>query len=113
LLEQAVGQRAISNAFGIAWLQWPAALCDYVENIALWVQIRGPVQDPWPGIGRDSALIKFTLIALGLCSIVGAAVILVLRRRARPTLPFPTGPAAAEPAVLSKPSVDAGIRPVP
>ncbi len=100
-------------ATAIAWLQWPAALCDYVENIALWVQIRGPVQDPWPGIGRDSAMIKFTLIALGLCSIVGAAVILVLRRRAQPTLPAPTGPAAAEPAVLSKPNVDAGIRPVP
>jgi len=100
-------------ATAIAWLQWPAALCDYVENIALWVQIRGPVQDPWPGIGRDSAMIKFALIMLGLCSIVGAAVIFVLRRRAQATQPAPLGPAAAEPAVLSPPSVDVGIRPVP
>jgi hypothetical protein len=102
-------------ATAIAWLQWPAAACDYVENIALWMQLRGPIQDPWPAIGRDSAIIKFSLIGVGLCTIVAAAVVFVLRRRARvgPTGLSPTGPAPAEPAIPSTPSVDAGIRPVP
>jgi hypothetical protein len=93
-------------ATGIAWLQWPAAVCDYVENIALWMQLRGPIQDPWPGIARDSATIKFALIITGLCVVAAAAVIFVLRRRAQPvrtSLPA---------AVPSRPSVDAGIRPV-
>ncbi len=100
-------------ATAIAWLQWPAALSDYVENIALWMQIRGPIQDPWPGIGRDSAIIKFALIGLGVCSVVGATVILLLRRRARPAPSATPAPAAAEPAIPSPPSVDAGIRPLP
>ncbi len=97
-------------ATGVAWLQWPAAACDYVENIALWVQIRGPIQDPWPGIARDCATIKFGLVAVGVCVVVAAAVIFVLRRRARPG---PTTAPAAEHALPSPPSVNAGIRPVP
>jgi hypothetical protein len=104
-------------ATAIAWLQWPAAVCDYVENIALWMQIRGPIQDPWPAIGRDSAIIKFTLIGAGLCIIVAAAVVFVLRRRARvePIVLAPTVPVSAPvpPAIPSPPPVDAGIRPVP
>jgi hypothetical protein len=95
-------------ATGIAWLQWPAAVCDYVENIALWVQLRGPVQDPWPAIGRDSATIKFALIAAGLVVVLAALVILVLRRRAHPA-----SVTVAAPAALSPPHVDTGIRPVP
>jgi hypothetical protein len=94
----------------IAWLQWPAAVCDYVENIALWIQLRGPIQDPWPAIARDSATIKFALAAAGLCVVVGAAVILVLRRRAQPA---PIAPPAQAPVVRSTPSIDGGIRPVP
>jgi hypothetical protein len=109
----------------IAWLQWPAAVSDYVENIALWMQIRGPIQDPWPAIGRDSAIIKFTLIGAGLCVQVAALVVFVLRRRNRvapagparsgptPAGLAPTGPAPAEPAIPSSPSVDVSIRPVP
>ncbi|HXY36960.1 MAG TPA: hypothetical protein VEI07_22220 [Planctomycetaceae bacterium] len=93
----------------IAWLQWPAAACDYLENIALWIQIRGPIQDPWPAIGRDSAIIKFTLVAIGLCCVVGALVILVLRRRAR-LAPVPAP--ITKPAMPSAPSVEAPIRPV-
>jgi hypothetical protein len=97
-------------ATGIAWLQWPAAACDYVENIALWMQLRGPIQDPWPAIARDSAIIKFALVGIGLCVVVAAAVILVLRRRAQPAM---IRPDAAKPAVPSPPTVDAGVRPVP
>ncbi len=53
-------------AAGIAWAQWPAAVFDYMENVALWVEIRGTIADPWPRIafivridqvlpGRDGA----------------------------------------------------------
>ena len=76
-------RKTVWLATAIAWLQWPAAVCDYVENIALWIQLRGPIQDPWPAIARDAATIKFAFVAAGLCVVVGAAVILVLRRRAR------------------------------
>jgi hypothetical protein len=97
-------------ATGIAWLQWPAAVCDYVENVALWMQLRGPIEDPWPGIARDSAVIKFALVATGICSVVAAAIVFVLRRRAQPS---PTGPPAALQAIASPPSVDVGNHPVP
>ncbi len=97
-------------AAGVAWLQWPAAVCDYVENIALWMQLRGPIQDPWPAIGRDSALIKFSLVAVGLCVVLGAAIVLVLRRRAQPAMVSP--PPIKQPAVPAPPSVDASIRPL-
>jgi hypothetical protein len=99
-------------ATGIAWLQWPAAVCDYVENIAMWMQLRGPIQDPWPGIARDSALIKFALIAAGLCVVVAAAAIFLLRRRAN----VPAAPAMLQPlqpTVSAPPRVDSGTRPVP
>jgi hypothetical protein len=94
----------------VAWLQWPAAVCDYVENVALWVQLRGPIQDPWPAIGRDSAIIKFTLIGIGFCVVAAAAVIVVLRRRAQPA----QAPAAAvHSAIAPPPSGDVGVRPIP
>ncbi len=84
-------------ATAIAWLQWPAAVCDYLENIALWMQIRGPIQDPWPEIGRDAAIIKFALVTAGLCVVLAAGVIFVLRRRAT-TIPAPTAAPAPPPA---------------
>jgi hypothetical protein len=96
-------------ATGIAWLQWPAALCDYVENIAMWMQLRGPIQDPWPGIARDSALMKFALIAAGLCVVAAAAIIFLMRRRAH----VPAAPAVLQPTVAANPRVDPGARPVP
>ena len=100
-------------ATAIAWLQWPAALCDYVENIAtLGADSRsrpGSVARNWPRFGDDQIH----------ADCPGA----VLDRRRRrdfgasssrtADVAAPTGPAAAESAVLSKPNVDAGIRPVP
>ena len=72
------------------------------------MQLRGPIQDPWPAIGRDSATIKFTLIAVGLCVSSRPASILVLRRRAHAdrcrTLVAGSG-RRYQPAVRSKPSV--------
>jgi hypothetical protein len=95
----------------VAWLQWPAAACDYLENIALWIQLRGPIQDPWPAIGRNSAIIKFALIAVGLCVIIGAVVTLALRRRAKPAAVTPAQPAARPPLPSPPPHVDTGIHP--
>jgi hypothetical protein len=97
-------------ATGIAWLQWPAAVCDYVENIALWIQLRGPIQDPWPAIGRDSATIKFSLVAVGLCVTLAAAVVFVLRRRANPVV-APT--LVAKPAAPTPPSAEGASHPAP
>lgn len=98
----------------VAWLQWPAAACDYVENIALWMQLRGPIQDPWPAIGRNSAMITFALIAAALGVIIGAAAILVLRRRAQSVAATPApsaGPAVRPPAPSPPPQVDTSIHP--
>ncbi|HEX4070778.1 MAG TPA: hypothetical protein VHX68_06395 [Planctomycetaceae bacterium] len=69
-------------AASIAWLQWPAALFDYVENIALWVELRGTVADPWPAIAFYCASIKFLLIAAAFCILVAAVVIWIFRMRA-------------------------------
>jgi hypothetical protein len=74
-------------ATAIAWAQWPAAACDYVENFALWMQLRGSVNDPWPGVAFTCASIKFLLIAAALCILVAAIATWVLRRRARPIAP--------------------------
>jgi hypothetical protein len=73
----------------VAWAQWPAAAFDYVENIALWMQLRGPIADPWPRIAFYCATIKFLLVAAGLCLLVAALIVWAFRFRARPALPPP------------------------
>ena len=50
----------------VAWAQWPAAVFDYVENIALWGELRGTIADPWPRIAFFCATIKFALVAAAL-----------------------------------------------
>ena len=50
----------------LAWAQWAAALFDYIENISLVVLIFGPVAAPWPQIAAVCALIKFTLLIIGI-----------------------------------------------
>lgn len=81
-------------AASIAWLQWPAALFDYVENIALWVELRGTVADPWPAIAFYCASIKFLLIAAAFCILVAALVIWIFRLRALLGHPHRREPAA-------------------
>jgi hypothetical protein len=66
----------------VAWLQWPAALLDYVENVALLVQLRGSINDPWPGIAYYCASIKFLLIVAAFAVIIAAVIVWALRRRA-------------------------------
>lgn len=44
----------------LAWGLWIAALCDYLENIALVVLLFGRVASPYPEIAGLCAVIKFT-----------------------------------------------------
>jgi len=66
----------------VAWLQWPAAGFDYIENIALWVQVRGTVNDVWARIASTCATFKFLLAGAGLCIWLAAIVVWIFRRRA-------------------------------
>jgi hypothetical protein len=66
----------------VAWAQWPAAVFDYMENIALWIQLRGTIADPWPGIAFFCATLKFLLVAAALCVLVAALVVWIFRFRA-------------------------------
>jgi hypothetical protein len=75
-------------AAGIAWAQWPAAVFDYIENIALWVEVRGTMTDPWPRIAYVCASLKFGLVAAALCLLIAAFVVWVFRFRAA-TAPAP------------------------
>jgi hypothetical protein len=59
----------------LAWGLWLAALCDYLENIALVVLLFGRVTSPYPEIAGVCAVIKFFLILAGITYIVyGAAI---------------------------------------
>lgn len=84
-------------AVAVAWAQWPAAAFDYVENIALWVELRGTIADPWPRIAFICATIKFLLVAAALCTLVAALVVWIFRFRAKPLL---TTSAASPPLPL-------------
>ena len=46
----------------LAWGLMLAAICDYIENIALVILMFGRVQSPYPEIAGVCALIKFTII---------------------------------------------------
>lgn len=51
------------------WLGWGAflaAFLDAIENIGLWNSLLGQVSNPWPAISFWCAIIKFTLILLGI-----------------------------------------------
>jgi hypothetical protein len=66
----------------IAWAQWPAAVFDYIENIALWVEVRGTIAQPWPQIAYVCASIKFLLVGAALCALIAALVVWIFRFRA-------------------------------
>jgi hypothetical protein len=66
----------------IAWSQWPAAVFDYMENVALWVQLRGTIADPWPRIAFVCATLKFFLVAAALVILIAALVVWIFRFRA-------------------------------
>jgi len=48
----------------LAWALVLAAICDYIENIALVVQLFGKIQSPYPEIAGVCAVIKFSMILI-------------------------------------------------
>ena len=62
----------------MAWGVWLAALLDGIENYSLWQLLKGPVSDPWPGVARWCASIKFTLIAISMVYGIAGGVIHLL-----------------------------------
>jgi hypothetical protein len=66
-----------------AWLQWPAAVFDWIENFALWVQLKwsGSSGSSWPQIAFVCATIKFALVLAGVSVLIAAVVVWIRRRR--------------------------------
>ncbi|RME80547.1 MAG: hypothetical protein D6775_15880 [Caldilineae bacterium] len=62
----------------LAWGVWVAALCDGIENYALWRMLVGEPVAPWPAVARVSALAKFGLILLALVYALVMAVLWVV-----------------------------------
>jgi hypothetical protein len=50
----------------LAWGQWLAAGLDAIENVALTNMLFSSVVSPWPQVAYWCAIIKFTLVFLGL-----------------------------------------------
>jgi hypothetical protein len=64
----------------LAWGQWLAALMDGVENAALLKLLLGDIHSSWPQIARICAIIKFTLIVLGLTYVIIAGLFKWIKR---------------------------------
>lgn len=58
----------------LAWGQWIAALFDGLENTALFINLIQAPASPWPQIAQTAAIIKFTLIILGLLYVLARIV---------------------------------------
>ena len=56
--------RILGTATG--WGALVAALCDAVENLALWRQLVVSVSTPWPEVAAACATLKFALLGLGI-----------------------------------------------
>ena len=57
-----------------------AAILDSIENLALTTLILGSVVSPWPEIARWCAIIKFSLIFIGIVYVIyGGVVAFVVR----------------------------------
>jgi hypothetical protein len=63
----------------LAWGQWLAALLDALENTALLVMLFDQATSPWPIIAYWSAVIKFTLVILGILIVMGGALLYRIR----------------------------------
>lgn len=50
----------------LAWGMWLAALFDAIENLALVIMLFGIITDPWPMLAGLCAMVKFSLLAIGL-----------------------------------------------
>lgn len=64
----------------LAWMQLVAALMDSTENFALIQLLLGSSRELWPSLARSCAIVKFSLVGLGLIYIIlGAFLVLVAR----------------------------------
>ena len=64
----------------LAWGLVFAALCDYIENIALVAQLFGSVQSPYPEIAGVCAVIKFSLILTAIGYILYGLLVRILSK---------------------------------
>jgi len=65
----------------LAWGLGLAALCDYIENIALITLLFGRVVPPYPEIAGVCAVIKFTVILIGSIYMLFGLVMRILPQR--------------------------------
>lgn len=59
----------------LAWGQWLAALLDALENTALLTMLFNQPAAPWPLIAYWSAVVKFTLVILGILVVLFGAIL--------------------------------------
>lgn len=64
----------------VAWAQWIAALFDALENAGLTVMLLGQVSSLWAQVAFGAAVIKFTLILLGLAYAAAAGAVSLLSK---------------------------------
>jgi hypothetical protein len=64
----------------LAWSLWIAAICDAIENLALFTELLGNNVAPWPQIAQICATIKFGLILLGLLYVVVGVVLRLIKK---------------------------------
>jgi hypothetical protein len=74
-------RRGAALGIALGWGLWLAAALDGLENIALGLILFSGPADPWPLIAQVCAILKFTLIFLGL---IYAFFALILRFWQRP-----------------------------
>ena len=67
--------------FMLAWGQFPAALCDAVENLALFRLLSGSTQEMWPLTAWYCAVVKFTLVGMGWLYILCGGLILIAAKQ--------------------------------
>ncbi len=54
----------------LAWSLWAAAIFDAIENLGLVVSLFGAPVAPWPVVSQVCAILKFTLLVLGLLYVI-------------------------------------------
>ena len=61
----------------LAWGQLPAAVCDAVENVALFRLLIGSTLEMWPLMAWSCAVVKFSLVGMGWLYILCGGLILI------------------------------------
>jgi len=66
--------------FLLAWGLWLAAILDGIENVALSLELFGGPVAPWPQVAQTTAIVKFSLIFLGLSFSFVALIVKLWKR---------------------------------